>query len=144
MQINFYKRVLAIDYGTKRVGIAISDPLCLFPSITTTFFNDKNLFSQLINIITEKNVEKIIIGFPDSDSGNNSDLAKDIKKFKFELESRTKVSIEYCDEHLTSKMAESRIVETVPKKSKRRDKSLIDAHSAAIMLEDYLKTLEKK
>ena len=61
------KRVLAIDYGSKRVGIAISDPLCLFPSITVTISNDKNFFSEILNLIQEKNVNKIILGYPFDD-----------------------------------------------------------------------------
>jgi putative holliday junction resolvase len=137
------KRIIAIDYGTKRVGVAISDPFCIFPSVTITIQKDENFFRNLLKLIAEKNVGKIILGYPDSDNGKTSRLAEEILKFKFELENKLKIEIDLRDEHLTSQMAASRIIETVSKKSKRRDKSKIDAQAAAILLEEYLNSLEK-
>lgn len=136
------KRVLAIDYGSKRIGIAISDPLCLFPSITITIPNDKNFFSEILNLIQEKNVNKIILGYPFDDNGVTSVLGKEILKFKTRLENILKIKIDLWDEHLTSKMASSRIISSVTRKSKRRNKSLVDAHAAAIILEEYLLSSE--
>jgi len=138
------KRVLAIDYGSRRVGIAISDPLCLFPSITITIPNDKNLFSGLMDLIRGKNVNKIILGYPFNDDGVLSDLGNEILKLKTRLENTSKIKIDLWDEHFTSKMASSRIISSVTKKSKRRDKSLVDAHAAAIILEEYLRSPENK
>jgi len=138
------KRALAIDYGSKRIGVAISDPFRLFPSITITLKNDKNIFYELLKIISEKNIEKIILGYPYDDSRATTQLAKEILKFKNQLELKSKLSIDLWDEQLTSKMAVSRIISSVTKKSKRRNKSLIDAQSAAIILEEYLKSLEDK
>jgi len=135
------KRVLAIDYGSKRIGIAISDPFRLFPSITITLTNDKNIFSELLKMISEKNIDKIILGYPDDDIKTPTGLAKDILKFKSELELKSKIQIELWDEQLTSQMAVSRIISSVTKKSKRQNKSLVDAQSAAIILEEYLKSL---
>jgi len=135
------KRVLAIDYGSKRIGIAISDPFRLFPSITITLTNDKNIFSELLKMISEKNIDKIILGYPDDDIKAPTRLAKDILKFKSKLELKSKIQIELWDEQLTSQMAVSRIISSVTKKSKRQNKSLVDAQSAAIILEEYLKSL---
>ena len=70
------KRVLAIDYGSKRIGIAISDPLRLFPSITITLNNDSNFFPSILKIIVEKNVDKIILGYPDNKSEINCTVGK--------------------------------------------------------------------
>lgn len=136
------KRVLAIDYGSKRVGIAISDPLCLFPSITVTISNDKNFFSEILNLIQEKKVNKIILGYPFDDNGVTSVLGKEILNFKTRLENILKIKIDLWDENLTSKMASSRIMSSVIRKSKRRNKSLVDAHAAAIILEEYLRSSE--
>lgn len=136
------KRVLAIDYGSKRVGIAISDPLCLFPSITVTISNDKNFFSEILNLIQEKNVNKIILGYPFDDNGITSVLGKEILSFKTRLENILKIKVDLWDENLTSKMASSRIISSVTRKSKRRNKSLVDAHAAAIILEEYLRSSE--
>jgi putative Holliday junction resolvase len=138
------KRVLAIDYGSKRIGIAISDPFRLFPSITITLTNDSNIFPELLKLISEKNVDTIILGYPDDDINAPTQLAKEILKFKRELELKSKIQIVLWDEQLTSQMAVSRIISSVTKKSKRKNKSLVDAQSAAIILEEYLKSVEDK
>ena len=138
------KRVLAIDYGSKRIGIALSDPFRLFPSITITLANDNNIFTELLKIISEKNVDKIILGFPDNEGKPSTQIAKEILKFKNALELKSKLQIELWDEHLTSQMAMSRIISSVTKKSKRQNKSLVDAQSASIILEEYLKSVEDK
>jgi putative holliday junction resolvase len=138
------KRVLAIDYGSKRIGIALSDPFRLFPSITITLANDNNIFTELLKIISEKNVDKIILGFPDNEGKPSTHIAKDILKFKNALELKSKLQIELWDEHLTSQMAMSRIISSVTKKSKRQNKSLVDAQAALIILEEYLKSVEDK
>jgi putative Holliday junction resolvase len=136
------KRALAIDYGTKRVGIAISDPLRLFPSVLLAVKNDKNILADICKIISDKGVDRIILGYPESENGKKSELADQILKFREALEAKSKIKVQLWNEHLTSKMAEMRIINTITKKSKRRDKSLIDAHSAGIMLEEYLRSIE--
>ena len=141
MHVGVKKRILAIDYGTKRIGIAISDPFCLFPSITDTIPRDKNTLLTFLQMIDEKNVGKILIGYPENDAGKSSDIAKEIISFKAKIEKKSNLEVILWDENFTSKIAESRIISTVTKKSKRRDKSLIDAQSAAIILEEYLKNL---
>lgn len=142
MTAEIKKRILAIDYGTKRVGIAISDPFCLFPSITLTIPNDRNIIMELLNMIEEKDVGKIILGYPENNDGKISKVAEEILKFKVELKNKTNLEIELWDENLTSQIASSRIIQTVFKKSKRRDKALVDAQSAAIILEEYLRSLK--
>lgn len=138
------KRVLAIDYGSKRIGIAISDPFRLFPSITITLTNGKNIFPDLLKIISDKNIDKIVLGYPDDEGKAPTQLEKEILKFKRELESKSKIQIDLLDEQLTSQMAMLRIISSVTKKSKRQNKSLVDAQSAAIILEEYLKSVEDK
>lgn len=144
MPAEIKKRILAIDYGTKRVGVAISDPFCLFPSITLTISNDRNVLMELLKMIEEKDVGKIILGYPENDDGKISKVAEEILKFKVELKNKSNLEIELWDENLTSQIASSRIIKTVVKKSKRRDKALVDAQSAAIILEEYLRSLDQK
>lgn len=132
------KRVLAIDYGSKRIGLAISDPLRLFPSINTTIENNHKKISQLNKIISEKDIDTIVLGYPGNTGKSNLELANKILSFKAELERTSQVEVLLWDEQFTSKMAETRIINSVVKRSKRQDKSLIDAQSAAIILEEYL------
>ncbi|NWF90470.1 MAG: Holliday junction resolvase RuvX [Ignavibacteriaceae bacterium] len=138
------QRIMAIDYGTKRIGIAISDPLCLFPSITLTINNDHNLITNLLKLIVEKKVNTIVLGFPDYTGQKTSSIAEKILMFKDTIQKRKNIKIELWDENMTSSLASDRIIASVTKKSKRQNKGLIDAHSAAIILEDYLRSNSKK
>lgn len=136
--IGEYKRVLAIDYGIKRIGLALSDPLQLIASPFKTIPNDTQLFSELKKIIEEQSVEKIILGFPEHDKGTSTSIVKELEKFKADLEKQTGLQIIFWDETFTSSIAKDRVLLSVNKKSKRRDKGLIDSNAAAIILQEYL------
>lgn len=133
------ERILAIDYGAKRIGLAVTDPLKMFAIPFDTIPNDKYTFDKLKQIVDEKNVVKIILGNPVKENGGDSLISKDIRKFKSELEKKINLTIELVDERYSSEIASKRILESVPSKKKRRDKSLIDKNAAAVILEDYLK-----
>ena len=92
-------------------------------------------------IIEEKNVEKIILGYPMDDNGTKSEVAVKVEKFSRELVKKLKIDIIFWDERYTSVMAQEKILESVTKKSKRRNKGLLDSNSAAITLQEYLNTL---
>ena len=134
-------RILAIDYGKKRVGLAITDPLNIFAYPYDTIQNDHYLIKTLAGIISEMNVAKIIIGDPVREDGKESVIKKDIDKFVKELSKLVNIDIIFVDERYTSELAKQRIIESVPSKKKRRDKSLLDKNAAAIMLEDYLREI---
>lgn len=134
-------RILAIDYGTKRVGLALSDPMKIFASPFDTLENNKLLISKILVIIKEKNIEKIVIGYPTNGDGSKTVLSDKIINFATELSDKSGVACEFVDERYSSSVASDRILQTVVKKSKRRDKSLVDKYAAAVILEDYLKTI---
>ena len=134
-------RLLAVDFGMKRIGLALSDPLLIFAYPFTTLTRDKNFWNKLEEIINEKNISKIILGYPFNDNGGKSEIAVEIEKFAFELKKRFKKEIIFWDERYTSVIAQEKILESVPKKSKRRDKGLIDRNSAAIILQEYINSL---
>ncbi len=134
-------RILAIDYGTKRVGLALSDPMKILASPFDTFENNKLLTSKILTLIKEKNVEKIVIGYPTNGDGSKTVLSDIIINFAAELSDKSGVPCELVDERFSSSVASDRILQTVVKKSKRRDKSLVDKYAAAVILEDYLKTI---
>lgn len=132
------ERILAIDYGSKRIGLAITDPLKMFAIPYDTIPNDKNTLNKIEQIIKEKCVVKIILGNPVKESGEDSNISKDIRKFQTELGTKINLEIELVDERYSSEIASKRIIESVPSKKKRRNKSLIDKNAAAVILEDYL------
>jgi putative Holliday junction resolvase len=130
------QRILSIDYGKKRIGLALSDPLFTFAYSFKTLINDKNLLKNIAEIIKEKKVAKVILGLPNEIK--NKSLANIISNFKKEIEKRFKLEVITWDEEYTSAIAQERIIESVTKKNKRRDKGLIDRNSAAVILQEYL------
>ncbi|MDH7603511.1 MAG: Holliday junction resolvase RuvX [Melioribacter sp.] len=134
-------RILAIDYGEKRIGLAITDPLNIFAYPLITIENNKNLWTELEKIIRNYNVKKIILGNPLKESGAESRIFPLIKKFKEEVEKKFQLSVELVDERYSSIIAKKRIVESVSSRKKRREKGLLDKNSAAVLLEDYLREI---
>jgi putative holliday junction resolvase len=137
------QRILAIDYGSKRMGLALSDPLLIFSYSYKTIFNDDKLWPNLDEVIKDKQVTRIILGMPYQENGQLSSNAPQIIKFKEALYKRYSIEIIEWDESQTSERAKELILKTVPGKKKRRDKGLIDRGSASIMLQEYLDSLIK-
>ncbi len=135
------ERILAIDFGEKRIGIAISDPLKMFAIPLTTINNDKNFWYKFTELYDEYNVVKIILGYPLEEDGSKSFVTKKVDNFNKELKKKFPVEVELVDERYSSAIAWEQIVESVPSKKKRRDKSLIDRNAAAVILNDYLKNI---
>lgn len=138
------ERILAIDFGEKRIGIAVTDPMNIFAYPLITLQNDNNFLTRLKNIIDEYNVVKVLIGNPIRESGGESSILKLIIEMKEKIENKFCLPVELIDERYSSEIARQRILETVVSKKKRRDKSLLDKNSAAVILEDYLKSIEKR
>jgi len=134
-------RYLAIDYGEKRIGLALTDPLKIIASPFLTLANDDKFIQQLMQIIQEKTVSRIILGIPFCDDGSETKLVPAIRKLQEQLIALTQLEVILVDERYSSSIAEERIRSTVTKKSKRRQKSLVDMNAAAVILEDYLKSV---
>ena len=131
-------RIIAIDYGTKRSGIAVTDELQLIASGLTTVAT-KELLSFLKKYLAEEKVEAMVLGEPKRMSGEASDVEVDITRFR---ESITKIfpdlPIIRQDERFTSKMAFQTMIDSGIGKKKRQNKALVDQISATIILQDYL------
>lgn len=135
---NLGKRIIAIDYGAKRVGIAVTDPLKMFAIPVTTIPNDKNFWGNLTNLFAEYEIEKIVLGYPLKEDGSKSTSTELVEKFHEQLQKKIKYPIVYVDERYSSEIARQHIIESVSSKKKRRDKSLLDKNAAAVILQDYL------
>ena len=131
-------RLLSIDYGGKRTGIAITDELQLIASGLTTV-NTKELISFLKNYFETENVELVIVGEPKQKDGTHSQIENEISKFIIQLiEVFPDLKIKRMDERFTSKMAFQTMIDSGLKKKQRQNKALIDEISATIILQDYL------
>ncbi|NOX64682.1 MAG: Holliday junction resolvase RuvX [Chlorobi bacterium] len=135
-------RILAIDYGAKRVGLAITDPLRIFAYPLMTLKRDKNFWNDLEQVFKNYDIETIVLGYPLKEDGTRSSSTELIEKFKKELEKKKSIKIILVDERYSSSIAKERILESVPSKKKRRDKKLVDMNAAAVFLQDYLEMNE--
>lgn len=128
-------RVLAIDYGTKRVGLAVSDPLRLTAHPLEVLAR-ATAVKDVAAIVEEYEIELVLVGVPKSLGGFEGDIAAAARSFGEDLRSETEVAVEYADERFTSRMAESSLLQSGMKRRDRRE--TVDMVAAAIILQDYL------
>jgi putative Holliday junction resolvase len=131
-------RIIGIDYGTKRIGIAVTDPMQIIASPLTTVSNI--LFDDFIDDYTKKeNVETFVIGYPKQLNNSPSKSVQHIDPFIKKLKKRfPEKMIMLVDERFTSVMAMKSIIDGGVKKSDRQNKSITDKVSAALILQSYL------
>lgn len=132
-------RILSIDYGKRRTGLAVTDPLQIIANGLATV-ETKNLMDFLKKYLAQESVEKIVIGKPTQPNGTPSEnLARVeafVKRWQKEMPS---VPIVYYDERFTSVLAHRAIIEGgVKKKTRRENKGLVDEVSATIILQDFM------
>lgn len=131
-------RILAIDYGGKRCGIAITDESKIIASGLTTV-DTKNLLSWLKDYVSNEEVEVFVVGEPKRLHGEASESEKLIQPFLLKLaDSFPDIPVKRIDERFTSKIAFDTMLASGISKKKRRDKALVDQISATIILQDYL------
>ena len=131
-------RILAIDYGLKRTGIAVTDPLKIIATGLTTV-NSKELIGFLKNYFSKEEVELVIIGEPKNMNDSDTHATPLVKKFISEFQKLfPKTPIKKVDERFTSKMASQAMIDMGLKKMQRRDKRLIDEIAATIILQEHL------
>lgn len=131
-------RILAIDYGLKRTGIAVTDEMQIIASGLTTVDSEKAI-DFLRDYFVKERVEKVLIGEPKQMNGLPSQSAPLIEVFITKFVSQfPDMQLERVDERFTSKMAFQTMIDSGLKKKQRQDKGLIDEISATIMLQDYL------
>lgn len=137
--------VLAIDYGTKRIGLAIADeklkiPLPLKPIIEK---NQQQVLEKIANLCKEKNVDQIVIGLPLSFEFEETSMCQEIKAFGENLKQITGIKIIYENEVLTTEAAK-KMRQTTSQLKSRKDKSKnhFDSQAASLILESYLKKVK--
>lgn len=134
-------RILAIDYGGKRCGIAVTDESKIIASGLTTV-ETKDVLAWLIEYVSKEEVELFVIGEPKRLHGEASDSEKLIQPFLKKLNKAIPdIPITRIDERFTSKIAFDTMIASGISKKKRRDKALVDQISATIILQDYLYNL---
>ncbi len=134
-------KLLGIDYGSKRTGIAITDELKIIASPLTTI-DTKNIFKYLTELCAKEDIETIVLGEPRYLDGTASEMTMKVHAFKTKIEKLLpKITVCLEDEFYTSKIAAETLVRAGYKKKQRQDKKNLDKISAALILQSYMERL---
>lgn len=136
-------KIMAIDFGKKRSGIAVTDDLQIIASGLDTV-ETATLMNFLQQYFSENHVKEVVIGLPIDLKGNLSEIETDIRKFIDEFETQFPgITVHRLDERFTSKMASFFISQSGKSKKRREDKSLIDKVSATLILQNFLENKQR-
>lgn len=131
-------RIMAFDYGTKRIGVAVTDPLQLIANALTTV-HPEVIWDFLAQYIQKEEVEIFVVGMPVQLDGTPSQSAQHVKGFVRKLQKLyPQIRVELMDERFTSKMATAAILASGAKKQQRQDKALVDSVAATLILQSFM------
>lgn len=134
-------RILAIDYGKKRIGLAVTDPLRIIANGLATI-PTSDIFDYLTQYVAKESVDQLVIGKPIQPNGQPSENLARVENFVNRWRKlHPEIPIDYYDERFTSVIAhQAMIAGGVKKKTRREDKGLVDEISATIILQDYMRS----
>ena len=135
-------RILSIDYGKKRTGIAVTDPLQIIAGGLATV-STSELYDFLVGYIAREPVERIVVGEPWQPNGQPSENLARVQQFVNRWRKHQTIPVEYYDERFTSVLAHRAMIDAGLKRKARQDKALVDEVSATILLQDYLESRRK-
>ena len=137
-------RIIAIDYGRKRTGLAVTDQLQIIANGLTTVLSGEAV-DFLINYTLNESVDLFIVGYPKQMNNEPSENLKYVEAFVKHLnKALPEIPVIFYDERFTSSLAHRVIIDGGLKKKKRRDKKLVDEISAVLILQDYLESTKYK
>lgn len=134
-------RILAVDYGERRVGLALSDPLAMIASPLPTLNRRKGKrppVAAVARIVGEHDVVQLVVGLPLGLDGEENDWSREVRAFGEKLAERTELPIAFQDERMTSVRAERAVRSLGLPRQQREDKKRIDAAAAVLILQAYL------
>lgn len=133
-------RLLAIDYGAKRTGIAVTDPLKIVPGGLCTVLS-KDLMKFLTDYTKKESVERFIVGYPKQTNGRDSENLQRVRSFVGQLQKALPdIPVTFYDERFTSVMAHRTMLDAGLNKKARQNKALVDEISATIILQSYMES----
>lgn len=136
-------RILSIDYGKRRTGLAVTDPMQIIAGGLTTV-ETKELLNYLKDYTSREAVETIVVGLPTQPNGQPSENQARVRSFTGELrKALPDINVEFYDERFTSVMAHQVMLDSGIGRKRRQDKALVDEISAAIILQNYLEHIKR-
>lgn len=131
-------RIMAVDYGRKRTGLAVTDPMQIIATALDTV-DTSQLITYLKNYFATEPVDELVIGMPKQMDNSDSEIAADVRQIKDKItQTFPGLSIKYADERFTSKIAMRAMIDGGMKKKDRRDKKNVDKISATLILQSYM------
>jgi putative Holliday junction resolvase len=133
------RRVLGIDFGSVRVGVAVSDPLRIIAQSVGTFANNPTIIDELVRLAKEYDVGLVVVGMPYTLRGEKGTKADEVDKFIATLKVRLAVDVVSLDERFTSRIAQQTLIQMgTTKKQRRTNKGRVDAMASALILQSFL------
>ena len=131
-------RLLGIDYGGRRIGIAVSDPLNIIARGLTVLENSREVYAEIAALVRRHDIRKVIVGLPLTLRGERGGIASEAEEFIRKLSSEIPVEIIGVDERFTTREAEETLRELGVPRTKRREKKRLDEMASALILQRYL------
>jgi len=131
-------RVLGIDYGSRRIGLALTDPMGIIASGAGTVENDSTVVERLAVLVRSNEVRLIVIGMPYAPDGGKGQKAKEVDAFIARLQGAVDIPVETWDESFTSVTAQETMRRGGMKKKQREEKGRVDEMAARLLLQEYL------
>jgi len=136
-------RIIGLDYGSVRIGIAVSDPLLIIARGLGVIENTPRAISTIGETVAEYSAQRIVIGMPFNLKGEIAMKAREVNEFILRLQSTLGIEVIPWDERFTSKQAQQTLHQMGVGKKKRQEKGIIDAMAAALILQSYLDSLSR-
>ena len=133
---------MALDYGERRIGVAVSDPTRTIASPLTTLqrrAGKRPPWAEITKLVEEQEVDEAVVGLPLDLSGDETDWTKEVRQFGDDLARRTGLPVRWVDERMTSVAAERAVRGMGLKRSEREQKERVDAAAAALILDSWLR-----
>ena len=134
--MNQNRAIIALDVGTKRIGVAVADGVVTIARPLTVVAVDGQEINKIMEIISQEQASRVVIGYPRNQSGESTAQTRLVEAFKGELESVTGIDVVFQDESLTSVIAEDRMRAA----GRSYSKGDIDTEAATVILQDYLES----
>lgn len=135
-------RTMALDYGERRIGVAVSDPTRTIGSPLTTLQRrpgKRPPWAEITKLVQENEVDEAVVGLPLDLSGDETDWTREVRQFGADFERRTGLPVRFVDERMTSVAAERAVRGMGLKRSEREQKERVDAAAAALILDSWLR-----
>ena len=133
------KRILGIDFGNVRIGVAVSDPLRIIAQTVGTFQNNATILDELERLAKEYDVGLVVVGMPYTLKGEKGTKADEVDKFIGALKQKLAVDVVSLDERFTSRIAQQTLIQMgTTKKQRRTNKGRVDAMASALILQSFL------